>query len=614
MASLTPGVLSKLLQNAGNKDARVTGEHRHALLQVIEIVPCFSHNNQDPWHSIGYFLKLSDSLHSAYVSVPQNDADLICGDKVQLGQFVYVTRLDSVSKTESSVPVVHGLNPVPKRRVCIGNTNELLHIGVKNPTLEFRKSVNNNRNKNESRSIGLKKRDESVSVSVSMVKVKKNENVKVGVEMRRLSLDSSRRVWDHSTVSTKNAASSGSYGSRFKFKSASNSPNVIDKRVSHKIDSPVKYPTSSISPLKSKNENLCPKSTTTPPRKSTTKSPPNAGTVPSQLVKQVVTRRNVAFSAAVRSLEEASAADTVIQCMCVFSELCQSCGTLSAGLVVKQFLELHHSLQRARTVFDSLLAPPLEAKPNRNLQYLVEDVCKVPSKKNAISWVQAAMGTNLSKFNLFRTKEKSEVLNGEKCYYAVIDNSDEEMNSENSSAENKQNRAAQANLLPNATAKRLPSSKRNLVVAKNKHTTDKRDQSKESGLKEADKRDQSKESGLKEADKRDQSKESGLKEADKRDQSNKSGLKEAASLSEKLLVASREWFLKYLEESLCNGFGLKSEDGSTEITCLLGQLKKVNHWLDNLEGEDKVDYRVEKLRKSLYRFLLEHVNSAVASS
>ncbi|KAF1866220.1 hypothetical protein Lal_00024218 [Lupinus albus] len=603
MASLTPGVLSKLLQNAGNKDARVTGEHRHALLQVIEIVPCFSHNNQDPWQSIGYFLKLSDSLYSAYVSVPQNDADLICGDKVQLGQFVYVTRLDSVSKTESSVPVVQGLNPVPKRRVCIGNTNELLHIGVKNPTVEFRKSVknvNNNRNRNETRSIGLKKRDESVSVS--MVKVKKKENVKVGVEMRRLSLDSSRRVWDHSPISTKNVASSGSYGSRFKFKSASNSPNVIDKRVSHKIDSPVKYPTSSISPLKSKNENLCPKSTSTPPRKSATNSPPNAGTVPSQLVKvplnfktwcdtsstswedlppsmcnlgkQVVSRRNVAFLAAVRSLEEASAADTVIQCMCVFAELCQSCGTLSAGLLVKQFLELHHSLQRARTVFDSLLAPHLEAKQisHSNIQYLVEDACKVPYKKNAISWVQAAMGTNLSKFNLFRTKEKNEVLNGENCYYALIDNSNEEMNSENSSAENKQNRVAQANPLSIATAKRLPSSKRNLVVAKSKDTTDKRDQSKESGL------------------------------------------KEAASLVEKLLVASREWFLKYLEESLCNRFGLKSEDGSTEITCLLGQLKKVNHWLDNLVGGDKVDHRVEKLRKSLYQFLLEHVNFAIASS
>jgi len=56
--------------------------------------------------------------------------------------------------------------------------------------------------------------------------------------------------------------------------------------------SPLKSPSTSIvSPLKNKNENLCPKTTGTPPRKSATtitipKSPcVGNGTVPSQLVK-----------------------------------------------------------------------------------------------------------------------------------------------------------------------------------------------------------------------------------------------------------------------------------------------------------------------------------------
>lgn len=261
----------------------------------------------------------------------------------------------------------------------------------------------------------------------------------------------------------------------------------------------------------------------------------------------------------------------------LFAELCQSCQTLSAGLLVKQFLELHLSLQRVRVVFDSLLATVPETKPSSHttLQCLVEDACKVPTRKNAIFWVQAALGTTLSKFNLFGTQEKIEGGNGEKCHYVVIENSREEMNAEEYSAQNKQTRLTQANFVPNSTGKRLSSSKRNLLVAKNKHTEKQKDQSKESEL------------------------------------------KVAASLAEKLLVASCEWFLKYLEESLGNEFGLKNE-GSTEVACLLGQLKKVNHWLDNLvvggESGDKVDHRVESLRKSLYRFLLEHVNSAVASS
>ena len=34
MASLKPGILLKLLQNVDNKEAKVVGEHRSALLQV----------------------------------------------------------------------------------------------------------------------------------------------------------------------------------------------------------------------------------------------------------------------------------------------------------------------------------------------------------------------------------------------------------------------------------------------------------------------------------------------------------------------------------------------------------------------------------------------------
>ncbi|XP_061363939.1 uncharacterized protein LOC133307445 [Gastrolobium bilobum] len=600
MASLTPGVLSKLLENAGNK---VTGEHRHALLQVTEIVPRLS---EEPWQSRGYFLKLSDSLHSAYVSVSDEDTELICVDKLQLGQFVYVTRLDSASP----VPVVRGLNPLPKRRPCIGNPIDLvsgdsLHVATTTSNVHFTrpKKGNNKSNtktststssNNGSSSSGLKKRDDLKRGSPPS---KGNRVVEEGLEMRRLSLDSARRVWDHGTpVAAKRGSSSVSSGLRSKLKSTSTSPKVIEKKISLKTDSPLKSPTSSVSPLKNKNENLCPKLTSTPPRKSTVKSP-CAGTVPSQLVKvplnfktwydtfaswkdlpppmcnlgkQVVTHRNVAFLAAVRSLEEASATDTVIQSMCMFAELCQSCQTLSAGLLVKQFLELHLSLQRATIVFDSLLAPP-GTKPSSHstLQCLVEDSCTVPTRKNAMSWVQAAIDTNLSKFNLFRTQAKSEVVDGEKCHFVVINN--EEMNTEDFSAQNKQNCVIQAALLPNSAAKkRLPSSKRNLLVTKNKDT-------------------------------------------DKQDQSKESELRVAASLAEKLRVASREWFLRYLEESLSNEFGLKSEEGNTEIACLLGQLKKVNHWLDNLVVGDKVDHRVESLRKSLFRFLLDHVNSAVAS-
>lgn len=40
MASLTPGTLQKLLQNVGNQDFKVAGDHRSALLQVPSL-SCF---------------------------------------------------------------------------------------------------------------------------------------------------------------------------------------------------------------------------------------------------------------------------------------------------------------------------------------------------------------------------------------------------------------------------------------------------------------------------------------------------------------------------------------------------------------------------------------------
>ncbi|CAK8532167.1 unnamed protein product [Lathyrus sativus] len=598
MASLTPGVLSKLLQNAGN---RVTGEHRQALLQVTEIIPRLSEDTWQP--NTGYFLKLSDSLHSAYVSVSDSDAELIRSDKLQLGQFVYVTRFDS-DDSSSPVPLVCGLNPLPKRRPCVGNPTDL----VSSDFLSFLTTSKPNNNVKKKK---MNKGSLSGSVSGSVLRSHSNGNKKnnVVVEMRRLSLDSStRRVWDHSVVS-KTKPSSPSSSSRFKFnKSTSTSPNVIDKRVSLKTDShsPLKKSlTSIVSPLKNKNENLYPKTTGTPPRKSAAAVPKldcvGNGTVPSQLVKvplnfktwydksgswdnlpqpisnlgkQVVTHRNVAFLAAVRSLEEASAADTVLQCMRLFSELCESRQTLSAGLLVKQFLELHLSLQRVKLAFDSLLSTPPETKPSsqNTIQSLVEDACKVPTCKNATFWIQAALDTNFSKFNLYKTQEKSEALNGERCLYVIIGNEDSQakMNTEESTVQNKKSRITHANPLQNSTGKKLSSSKRNLLVDKNK-------------------------------------------DAEKQEQSKDCELKAAASLAEKLIVASREWFLNYLEESISNEFGLKNE-GSSEVACLLGQLRKVNHWLDNLDSKDKVDHRIDKLRTSLYRFLLEHVNSAVASS
>ncbi|WVZ10368.1 hypothetical protein V8G54_014898 [Vigna mungo] len=74
MASLTPGILLKMLQ-AMNTNTRVTGDHRSPLLQVIGIVPALA--GSDLWFNQGFYLNLSDSLNSTYVFLSHPDTDLI---------------------------------------------------------------------------------------------------------------------------------------------------------------------------------------------------------------------------------------------------------------------------------------------------------------------------------------------------------------------------------------------------------------------------------------------------------------------------------------------------------------------------------------------------------
>ncbi|KAK4752453.1 hypothetical protein SAY87_021251 [Trapa incisa] len=119
MANLVPGVLLKLLQHM-NTDVKVAGEHRSSLLQVVSIVPALAGGELFP--NKGFYLKVSDSSHATYVSLPDEHDDLILSDKIQLGQFIHAERLDS----GSPVPVLRGVRPIPGRHPCIGTPEDIV--------------------------------------------------------------------------------------------------------------------------------------------------------------------------------------------------------------------------------------------------------------------------------------------------------------------------------------------------------------------------------------------------------------------------------------------------------------------------------------------------------
>ncbi|KAL4574083.1 hypothetical protein LXL04_020906 [Taraxacum kok-saghyz] len=139
MAALAPGILLKLL-NGMNSGVKPTSEHRSSLLQVTDIVPA-DLDEKDLWPKHGFYIKVSDSSHSIYVSLPFDQDDLVLSNKMQLGQFIYVESLEP----SSPVPIAKGAKPLPGRHPFVGTPEPLMGLRKKGETIEH-KGVNFNSN------------------------------------------------------------------------------------------------------------------------------------------------------------------------------------------------------------------------------------------------------------------------------------------------------------------------------------------------------------------------------------------------------------------------------------------------------------------------------------
>ncbi|CAO2174303.1 unnamed protein product [Urochloa humidicola] len=118
MATLSSGVLLKLLDGMKSGAAKPVGEHRTAVLQVTDIVPAeLDEKDLFPKHG-KFYVKVSDASHSIYATLPLAQADLVLSNKLHLGQFVHVDRLDPASP----VPVIVGAKPLPGRHPLVVGT------------------------------------------------------------------------------------------------------------------------------------------------------------------------------------------------------------------------------------------------------------------------------------------------------------------------------------------------------------------------------------------------------------------------------------------------------------------------------------------------------------
>lgn len=104
------------------------------------------------------------------------------------------------------------------------------------------------------------------------------------------------------------------------------------------------------------------------------------------------------------------------------------------------------------------------------------------------------------------------------------------------------------------------------------------------------------------------------------------GMKESVDLGANLLSEMQMWFLRFVEESLDAGFKVFGEcaadgkkalplDGGS-IAVVLSHLKRVNAWLDRVvsKGDDSLTEKIEKLKRKIYGFVIQHVGTTFDSS
>lgn len=270
----------------------------------------------------------------------------------------------------------------------------------------------------------------------------------------------------------------------------------------------------------------------------------------------------------------------------MFAGLCESSQKDPTGLVLEQFLNLHENMKNAAKEINVLIETrDLEVKTHNPLssQQPLPEICNNFANKNALSWVQAAVETDLSRFSLFR-KESSNIgaESGEKSFFVMIEKAaaaaGKGKEAANHPSKNKKSPRRNPDKAAKSNAKAFPSrsSKQHLSVMK------------------------------------------GKKQETEEEQFEGKGVKSVASLAEKLLSFSRGWFLNYLENFLSNGLQVQQQQTvcnvNSETTAILAQIKRVNIWLDDSFPQGRgTDERIDELRKKLYAFLLDHLDSSIAS-
>ncbi|KAF9615048.1 hypothetical protein IFM89_021619 [Coptis chinensis] len=390
MASLTPGVLLKLLQSI-NSVARVHGEYRSVLLQVISIVPALTGSELFPDH--GFFIKVSDSSHSSYVSLSKEDNELILADKLQLGQFIYVDHI----KPGTPVPTLVGVRPVPGRNQFVGNPKDLMNI------LEPSDSLNSGDS------------EATNSISYELLEAKEESPKKKFVIKEQKVVVASRYMLGFSSTNSTSKKLPSDATATNRTKTNSNESGGFSKKIgSSEIKEERKNQTASTTASNHSDEVRTPpefyvasvkETSSNPGRRSMAKhvitkqekpsfdcflnsrdkSQANDTAcwdrLPANLLKPgkgVLKRRNLASLVATEAQNEASTAAALVKCLGMFADLCANASTSDPHISLAKFFALN------RVIDQPSLTNILEDASSHGSVYLASS--EKTSKKNALAY------------------------------------------------------------------------------------------------------------------------------------------------------------------------------------------------------------------------------------
>ncbi|GMJ06827.1 hypothetical protein HRI_004351900 [Hibiscus trionum] len=571
MENLQSGVILNLLSDMEVQEKAAINHcddayKRPVLLQITSIIPVLSEG--DLWPKQGFFIKVSDLTHELFVSLPQELDEMILNNKLQIGQFVYVQKLESAYP----VPLLKGLRPIPGRQPFDKDPKDLVGMDIMETPLLVQHRTE------RARSISPVKapsRDRRASMGGLNCRTRIHGLNDQGFSRKKQSLHSSNshvslisvlslciNILSPIPMMVGLGVSVGfghvSYmvspvGSARFFSCQDDNSNA---RLGIKDVSQSSKPIKSTS--KSWNSSSARRTSKEPLTEARKRDSSNSkiwketemlwDTLPSSLVKlgkEVLRQRDVTLLAAVDALQEAAATEKLLKCLSKFSEL-RLAKEDDQQPSINKFFKLQDYMTQCRTIVESLtnISPQRMADCDLISPGSTREALKlaVDRSRNATTWVKAAVASDLIPPSAGGTKDgKNVVKNTKQPSQITMLKGGYTITKKRSNGEFHSDLAAEKENIPN----RVKGSTLNI----------------------------------------------------------------ARNLADTLQDECQTWFLAYIENYL-DGFDNEclSKVPHSQVAESMCQIKRLNDWLDMMESDGKPKFEAYgRVRNKIYEVLLKHV-------